>query len=151
MKRSAKNSIINVLRAFCLLISAACLTACSAAGAGGPSGSRDLTDVSGGIRSEQVGSEASSGKEASSSPAGSAADPGKAAAEGNEPTFPEDAESAAVGAGMDIHAALSEEYAGTVPEFVFLYAENQSYDYPTTQGAYRFVRMVHEQIGRAHV
>ncbi len=98
MKRRAKNSIINVLRAFCLLISAVCLTGCSAAGAGG-----------------------------------------------SEPTIPEDAESAAVGAGMDIHAALSEEYAGTVPEFVFLYAENQSYDYPTTQGAYRFARMVHEQ------
>ena len=35
----------------------------------------------------------------------------------------------------------------TVPEFVLTYAENQAEDYPTTQGAYKFAELVHEQTG----
>lgn len=31
------------------------------------------------------------------------------------------------------------------PEYVFTYAENQTEDYPTTQGAYRFARLVNER------
>lgn len=36
---------------------------------------------------------------------------------------------------------------GTVPEYVFTYAENQAEDYPTTQGAYRFAELVKERTG----
>ena len=32
-----------------------------------------------------------------------------------------------------------------VPEYVFTYAENQTEDYPTTQGAYRFAQLVNER------
>ena len=31
------------------------------------------------------------------------------------------------------------------PEYVFTYAENQTEDYPTTQGAYRFAQLVNER------
>ena len=79
------------------------------------------------------------------SAAGSSTDSGKTAPEKADSTSAGDTERAAYGTGTDIHAALSEEYADTVPEFVFIYAENQSYDYPTTQGAYLFARMVHER------
>lgn len=34
-----------------------------------------------------------------------------------------------------------------MPEFVLTYAENQAEDYPTTQGAYRFARLVFERTG----
>ena len=34
-----------------------------------------------------------------------------------------------------------------VPEHVFVYAENQTEDYPTTQGAYRFAQLVNERTG----
>ena len=77
--------------------------------------------------------------------AGSKTDTGKNSSEKADSTSAGDTERAAYGTGTDIHAALSEEYADTVPEFVFIYAENQSYDYPTTQGAYLFARMVHER------
>lgn len=33
------------------------------------------------------------------------------------------------------------------PEYVFTYAENQSEDYPTTQGAYKFAELVREKTG----
>ena len=33
----------------------------------------------------------------------------------------------------------------TVPEYVFTYAENQTEDFPTTQGAYRFAQLVNER------
>lgn len=33
----------------------------------------------------------------------------------------------------------------TTPEYVFTYAENQTEDYPTTQGAYRFAALVNER------
>lgn len=36
---------------------------------------------------------------------------------------------------------------GSVPEYVFTYAENQAEDYPTTQGAYRFAELVRERTG----
>lgn len=32
-----------------------------------------------------------------------------------------------------------------VPQYVFIYAENQTEDYPTTQGAYRFAQLVNER------
>ena len=79
------------------------------------------------------------------SSAGSKADAGETVPEKTDNSLPTEAESAAYGTGSDIHAALSEKYADTVPEFVLIYAENQSYDYPTTQGAYLFARMVHER------
>ena len=31
------------------------------------------------------------------------------------------------------------------PDYVFTYAENQTEDYPTTQGAYRFAQLVNER------
>lgn len=34
-----------------------------------------------------------------------------------------------------------------VPEYVLTYAENQPEDYPTTQGAYYFARLVEERSG----
>ena len=34
---------------------------------------------------------------------------------------------------------------GNEPEYVFLYAENQIADYPTTQGANRFAELVYER------
>jgi len=46
---------------------------------------------------------------------------------------------------LDIHAALSAAYADVVPEYVLTFAENQSYSYPTTQGAVRFAELVHER------
>ena len=36
---------------------------------------------------------------------------------------------------------------GVVPEFVLTYAEDQAEDYPTSQGAYRFARLVKERSG----
>jgi len=33
------------------------------------------------------------------------------------------------------------------PEYIFTYAENQTEDYPTTQGAYRFAQLVNERTG----
>ncbi len=40
--------------------------------------------------------------------------------------------------------ALNKEYE---PEYVFTYAENQSEDYPTTLGGYRFAQLVEERTG----
>lgn len=34
-----------------------------------------------------------------------------------------------------------------VPEYVFVYAENQSNNYPTTRGAYKFAQLVEEKTG----
>lgn len=40
----------------------------------------------------------------------------------------------------------------TVPEYVFTYAENQTEDFPTTQGAYRFAQLINERTqGRIQV
>lgn len=40
----------------------------------------------------------------------------------------------------------------TVPEYVFTYAENQTEDFPTTQGAYRFAQLLNERTeGRIQV
>ena len=141
MKSSRKNSIINLLKTLSALCFAVCLTACSTVGTGGASAASAQKETSGGAASVQE----RSGSESVPATAGSKTDTGKNSSEKADSTSAGDTERAAYGTGTDIHAALSEEYADTVPEFVFIYAENQSYDYPTTQGAYLFARMVHER------
>ncbi len=43
--------------------------------------------------------------------------------------------------------AKNRENTAVEPDFVFTYAENQAEDYPTTQGAYEFARLVEERTG----
>lgn len=44
-------------------------------------------------------------------------------------------------------AANEAKETEAAPEYVFTYSENQSEDYPTTQGAYRFAELVKERTG----
>lgn len=44
-------------------------------------------------------------------------------------------------------ASKTGEKQAVEPDFVLTYAENQAEDYPTTQGAYRFARLVEEKTG----
>ena len=51
-------------------------------------------------------------------------------------------------AGDDRQPLLTNETSvvyNVTPEYVFTYAENQTEDYPTTQGAYRFAQLVNER------
>ncbi len=48
------------------------------------------------------------------------------------------------GGGETFPAAAS---SAAVPEYVFTYAENQTPDYPTTRGAYRFAELLEEKSG----
>lgn len=48
------------------------------------------------------------------------------------------------GIRADTNTSYSSE---VIPEFIFTYAENQAEDYPTTQGAYHFAKLVEEKTG----
>ncbi len=50
-------------------------------------------------------------------------------------------------AGGRIFSFVSKKNKDVSPEYVFLYAENQIEDYPTTQGARRFADLVYERTG----
>ena len=55
---------------------------------------------------------------------------------------------AAPSSGAEQPALLTNETTvvfDVVPDYVFTYAENQTEDYPTTQGAYRFAQLVNER------
>lgn len=54
----------------------------------------------------------------------------------------------AASSGLSLDLLLGgREKENTVPEYVFTYAENQTGDYPTTQAARRFAKLVNEQTG----
>ena len=112
MKSSRKNSIINLLKTLSALCFAVCLTACSTVGTGGASAASAQKETSGGAASVQE----RSGSESVPATAGSKTDTGKNSSEKADSTSAGDTERAAYGTGTDIHAALSEEYADTVPE-----------------------------------
>lgn len=58
----------------------------------------------------------------------------------------------AAAAASCVHIGDEGAAASQVPEFVLTYAENQTDDYPTTQGAYRFAELVKERThGRIHI
>lgn len=46
-----------------------------------------------------------------------------------------------------IFCAGRKQIRAPIPEFVFSYAENQSEDYPTTQGGYKFAELVEQRTG----
>ncbi len=81
-------------------------------------------------------------REASSEAAGEL-DGSEASGAWNKSTGTSEA-SASSGLSLD-HFLSGREKEGIVPEYVFTYAENQTGDYPTTQAARRFAKLVNEQ------
>ncbi|MCR5716355.1 MAG: TRAP transporter substrate-binding protein [Lachnospiraceae bacterium] len=54
-------------------------------------------------------------------------------------------QSASAIAQADTSRTICPDYAEVTPKYVFMYAENQPADYPTSLGAFRFAYLVHER------